>query len=290
MRFERMYYTLEEAAKVLDYSAFDLKHFIETEQLTPNLYSADKTFIALTWANRQWVAHGCCTYRGLLETYPNIMHSALRDKRLILEHPIRALNREMIAGWTVDYPFKNTTPNQLFHIWQPLHLSELSRPVYLLPLPIEHLLTGIEDLQTKTYQYSFNEQGTFTLDDIRLGHMAILAMQPRSGNSEDILKYRPEEELEKDSKPSNKLPRRNQLNELIIRIVKETDALRPGEVWKVFESEVTSNTRIYDIDEILVEVTASELKWVSRYGKSLVLKWSSFPSKLSKLRAKNLID
>ncbi len=114
VKLQRTYYSVEEAAEVVDHSCSDLWHFIESGQLHPCLLSPKRTYIVTTWDKlaQEWVGHATCTYRGLLRVHENCLARILDQGEVQLGGPALPLDYKAITMWRADNPYLGRCPCQ----------------------------------------------------------------------------------------------------------------------------------------------------------------------------------
>ncbi len=92
--------------------------------------------------------------------------------------------------------------------------------------------------------------------------------------------------LQKDSEICNDVSRN--LDKLILSIVDKFPEYKPREIWRLLMSDSKRNIRLYDTDEIIEEISFSELVWTDNLDKSTTIKLKSFYQLLSRLKEKHI--
>lgn len=131
---KRKYYSIAEAAEVLDYSEADLWHFVESGQLVPGLLSPTRKYIPVTkhLDVDEWVGHGTCFYRGMLRVHGAWIRRIVENTSVEISGPLKAVDLDAINGWTPQCPYDQKLPAPLY-TWIGTSSEELNNGFHLIP-------------------------------------------------------------------------------------------------------------------------------------------------------------
>lgn len=317
MELRRRYYTLAEAAEVAAVSVRDIEHYIETGQLVPRLYTAERPFLVLSWDadRKQWDAHGRCRYQGLLSVHKRWVESLWVQGEVILNNPVTPVEPEHIQQYVTAYPFKSAYPNLPYTSWRPQEHDQLKlAELRLLPMPVEKkslraqlqpmmkVLNGVAEkaaiVRGSSYQrtdvegqgfsdqqkyvYDFESNGLFLRAGLRLDNQAVSELQQDSvvmppSDSEVF-----EGDMSRDENAllwSDSKKGGTRINEVFERLYLS----KPGQPAKTYWRILRGDYGIFDPDKIIEQVTSGEVHWFTSADKSKVMKYRTFENRISEL-------
>ena len=295
---DRDYYTVPEAAAILDCKPEDIYHLLETNRLAAAVYSKQRKYCITTWDSEEGacIGHGTTYYRGLLLPYQSWIISLIENKEFVLSSTGEPLQTNQLTNYTTENPFLEAyLPSQISK-WEPVILENLPNSIELLPFPLQrktglstiaemidhHLLKPKEDEpdrkesikeyrdSMKSIRYSFNykENGTFTVDDIRLTKEALKSLSA------------PEEELPW----CNSKKKHTAIDPVIERLYKDGKSKTVKQLWGSLRKDHDSEQFRYDPDEVISVIDAVALEWIITSGIEKQMKYKTFTNKISDIR------
>jgi hypothetical protein len=288
------YYTLEQASRRLETHADELMHFIEIEKLPIHYLSEGKDFVITK--DRQGL--GVSKYKGLFRINGGKLINSEKDclDLSFLVAEVELLNPEALDGWNTKLPIDAATyireSEMRIDGWSPTNWEEVKqfKRVYGVPFPTlepehwqethrsERLKTLKEqpDLDIPLHDYCWDGNLCFGKGEIRITHKDLMDLKTAFDTPGDNTPVNLNQSLNRS--------RTSQLIELLHKILLAHPDKKSTEIWGLLRSESNKVNREFDLDEILLAVTAEEIIWESTYEKKQILKRSSFSATLSRLR------
>lgn len=318
MELKREYYSLEEAANLLeDYSIEDLDHFIEIGKIEPCLYSSTRKYVAATWdaKNRYWIAHATCFYRGLLKVHKSWVESLWDKGEINLSKASSPVDRSSIRLWDTKYPYKGKSPSVVFDVWEPMELTDLeNKSVWLIPFATEgeslhHILNKVGDIfvnqlatkengrkidqvgarsyektvlpDSQRYAYGFDTNGKFNRDDLRLLPLHINALTKPIRDPEPQYSVQVAQRITQDSLPWNDSQKGGtRINEPLERLFRHSPDQPAKNYWRLLREGYEK----FDQDQVIEQVTNGEIHWFTFSDEPKVMTYKTFENKISKIK------
>ncbi|KXI26792.1 hypothetical protein [Paraglaciecola hydrolytica] len=251
--------------------------------------------------------YGVVEYKGLI-SIPSSTEKLILEKGKSHIGDCWLLELDKIKYLDDSYRFSVPLPNSLIHSWQSRSLVDIDWdiipakrfPTVQKESSIQPFIKAMESIKNKEFKPMSHFEAD--LKDILSPPYLEIKKQELCITHENLIKLgiiesdkKPEglQEISKNTPLLNAEPqesdkRSSQLSALIERMLLAKPNLKTIEVWRLLraETELDIMERTYDNEGILMDMTANDLLWVSRYGnQSNVLK-STFDSKVSRIRKK----
>jgi hypothetical protein len=299
---EGPWYTLTEIAEKLDIKASELHHLISNKKITPVVYTKPREFLLFIPKDTGWTGFAVCQYRGHLSLHYNHLMSLLDGDPVTIGRGYGSLiEGNGVQYWRSQYPFKKPLPHKPLTEWKEVEQDSISIQRFsATPSPSERVPRNIQikkgaaliqatiinsqrikngevphptpafDLGGDDDLVLYFEGEPFQPDDLRIAASELERLRPTEDKR--LNNYKTEGQ------------RTNLLHELILRIMLNNPEIKARAVWKIMEEDNEMLPPIYDADNIIDSINASELSWRSVYDNVQFLKKTSLSPLISKLK------
>jgi len=316
---EKEYYRFDELEKRFDLSFSDLKYLVENSKIDLVLYIEQNKFVMGGWLkDKGFIGFATIFYKGLVKVNQSEQLSLLTKNKVDCK-TFSLLNKENIINHNLYYPFETQPPHSFLFDWRPKVTSDIEWdfiPAKLFPKEREHSIRSIRnmfydsldtleikapeqsdkesDFMAKIPQVEFYAEGIkFTLNDICLLHSDLVKV----GIIKQIKEIKTHQETESPlieiNSDVSKKSRKDDFQELIVKIVTNKPEFTAKEYWRLIESESEEmeGFRTLDIYNLLVGVTGNYIKWQDRSGKPRKeISFNAFSNRLSKVRKEIFVN
>jgi hypothetical protein len=306
---EKEYYRIDELEKRFDLTLSDLRYLVESSRIELTFYLDNSKLIFGGWLkDKGFVGFSAANYYGLVKVAKQDQLEIFSKNKSVVKY-VRVLDKGGFSGVIQEYPFESELPNSFLYAWQPKTLSSIEWgeiPAKLFPEEQEHgvrtlgkainqfvqaatgqeiesteeSLKALEALPKKSFYVEGIELG---LPDICLLHSDLINIGVAKSSATvgaTVLELPTKEQ-------SNSLKRSDDLNDLLIRIVKAKPELTAKEYWRLLEGEVEEfeGYRLLDKYNILSDIDGNMIKWQDRAGKPRKpLSFLAFTNRIAKVR------
>lgn len=312
------YYRLEELEPKFGISQSDIRYYVEQGRLALAVFLPIQRYVFGGWEAGKFVGVGVGDYQGIARL--SLADSmAVYVNESIQVSAVSVPNTGGISHWSGEYPFSVTTPNDVMHKW--LVVSDLKRITWPFiaakPFPKEidsgwavvkslldtvseqaltanNMMSNPADKPTSDKREQFGEfvknkpQRVLKHIGITLGLKDACVLHADLNALELVKDPRPERSsIVTEATDDDKSVRRTQFAELLISVLQKYPSAKAKDIWKILESEcvLSEGEREFDHHNILVDVSAEEVAWKSRYtGETSYTKFTSFNNTVSAAR------
>lgn len=291
-------YTLAEAAQLLNITESDVHYQIEKGDITPILFTVQRSFIVFSEDERgRKIGHCHFIYQGPLQVQEKLIQVIIKGNEGPFYGTFQILDGSRVSAYNNQYPFKNKIPNKEFVSWEPKELTGIdSKLCYAAVMPKEtQQLFGLlsetlsrmsagnhmdlKESQNKKaeapYEYNWHENGNWGIQDFRIPLLEIERKQKACTAPALVDSLR---RLPKTDKKNN------QLHGLIEIVFLDNPGASTHKLWSLIRKDGELDSPLYDIDGIIKATDADCIEWESSYGNYQSMKRRTFDNHISKIR------
>ncbi|MFT4574414.1 MAG: hypothetical protein ACI85E_001621 [Marinomonas primoryensis] len=301
------YYTLPQAAQKLNESEDVLLHLIQTKKLKALLYSTNRKFIVISRSRGEYIGHALCWYRGLVSAHESWIFELLEKSTIVVNVAVHLLENDNISNWVKYHDYKGQDDlQQVFADWTPRKnnsadneqatlaipygkehervayqfanmINEIAIPYYEIKnKPISESLKQTSLDKGVRYGYNYQENGTFSLEDLRITHSDLFSIDTA---------LTPSLSRELDKKSNHQLPwydtqkNPHEFHAALEKLFAENRKLS----FKNLLRELEQNTQQYLHPGCTVTIDLN-LDWEDKTGKTRTMELVSVEKRISEIR------
>lgn len=262
-----------------------LRYLIEQEKVTPVFFTHTDRFILGGYINGKFVGYAVAEYSGLL-SLTKWMASEVITKGQVSAHYVQLLQKERIKIVTSNYPFNAALPNSLVGDWKKNDLQKLNwdcYPALIYPRDAECLRSKLYQVLKISASVSIDRNESWVNKFSELEPVFELVPITKDFSYDQICIRKSElnalgigEDKSNSELKSAAPAKEREIDLLILRVLHDNPNYSATQVWAVLKADCCRKERKYDENEILDEVSNTELVWSDREGRPKSLKKKSY--------------
>lgn len=282
------YYSLNEIEKKYGIMQEDAFWMVEQQKIRLFLFCKLEKILVGFRDEQGFHAVGYASYRGIILA-PQYLEQKLADDGTVevgsgrVAKPLSALDINMA------YPYETEPPNKLIASWgaknQDKTNSKFPEFIFLpietnsiaglvLPIldtqnnsgiesPLSELSNVLKDQPMKSFA---NKKRKFSLEDVRISYQSLQLLKQQSATDNPI----------RNSEPLHK--------QLIRRAIIKHPTYSSGKLLDLLAQDLELDSPVLDTENILLEVSKTEIAWQARDGSENTLTYASFKNLVSKIK------
>ncbi len=313
---EGPWYTAEEALQKLGILKSELEYAIKKNRITGVVRLTAQPLLLFTQSKKGWTGHATAKYYGHLALNGGLIGALLCGNKFELRDGFgQVMELEELHGWSSANPFGVEGLLEPLTDWQPHDYSQHPISTYcaaFLPSARESLMKGLVGLAEKIDQPNgtgigsslrenqefFNgpdwdqtklcfDRSTIKPEQLRFAASEITLLRERRplSNDTDVKGLAMASSSVESSKAEN-WAASSAWERLCLKLIDDKEAKTSREKWTLLRNDIQSEPRTYDTERIVLTINKDELVYLSDYGVETSFLFSSFGSKLSKLKRK----